>query len=118
MIVLQDRDERNQLRKTIIKAEDRQIISREEAGFVITLVERFRTDIEKKIKQMDVLRGELSQLQANEKIIVDLIDNMIKAAERDIARQETMDRIKSAKSATDDDSELDESDDVITQEME
>ncbi len=46
---------------------------------------------------MNMLQGELSQLQANERVIVDLIDNMVKAAERDLARQETMDRIKAAK---------------------
>ena len=107
MVVLEDRKERNTLRQAIMKAEDRKIISRDEAGFVITLVERFRSDIEKKIKQMNVLQGELSQLHANETVIINLIDNMVKAAERDLARQDTMRRIKEAKegSAEGDDKE-------------
>jgi hypothetical protein len=89
-----DRDERNRLRQVMMKAEDEKLMTQSEAGFVVTLVERFRQEIEKKQRILHTLQGELSQLRANEKIIVDLVDNIIRAAERDKARQETMARIK------------------------
>lgn len=111
MGVLGDREERNKLRKTLMKAEDKEIITREEVGFVVTLVERFRVDIDKKVKQMNVIQGELSQLHTNETIIMNLIDSMVKAAERDAARQETMNRIRNAKEGNEDDEVADNSDD-------
>lgn len=99
--MLQDRSERNKLRRVVMNAEDREIISKEEAGFVVALVERFRVDIEKKIKQLHVLQGEIEQLKTNEAIIVDLIENMVAAAERDLARQETMNKLKAAREVQD-----------------
>jgi len=109
MVVLADRAERNTLRQAVMKAEERKVISRDEAGFIITLVERFRSDIEKKIKQTNILQGELSQLRANESVIVGLIDSMVKAAERDLARQETMQKIREAKEgAVEEDNKNDE----------
>ena len=95
--MLEDRTERNKLRHAVINAEKREIITKEEAGFIISLVERFRLDIEKKVKQLHMLQGEIGQLKTNEQIIVNLIENMTAAAERDIARQETMARLKEAR---------------------
>ncbi len=100
--MLEDRAERNKLRNIIFNAEDREIITKEEAGFVVSLVERFRSDIEKKIKQLHVLQGEIAQLKSNEQIIIDLIQNMVAAAERDLARQETMTKLKAAREVQDD----------------
>jgi hypothetical protein len=96
-MVLEDRAERNKLRSIVINAEKREIITKEEAGFVISLVERFRADIEKKIKALHMLQGEISQLKVNEQIIVNMIENMVAAAERDIARQQTMAKLKEAR---------------------
>ena len=84
-----------------MNAEKREIITKEEAGFVISLIERFRLDIEKKVKQLHMLQGEIGQLKNNEQIIVNLIENMVAAAERDIARQETMARLKEAREVED-----------------
>jgi len=95
--MLEDRTERNKLRHAVINAEKREIITKEEAGFIISLVERFRLDIEKKVKQLHMLQGEIGQLKTNEQIIVNLIENMTAAAERDIARQETMARLKESR---------------------
>lgn len=92
--MLKDRAERNKFRGVIINAEDRKIITKEEVGFVVSLVERFRNDIEKKIKHLHLLQGEVAQLRANEQIIMELIENMVSAAERDVARQETMKKLK------------------------
>ena len=98
---LEDRAERNKLRRVVLNAEDREIITKEEAGFVVSLVERFRNQIEQKVKQLHVLQGEISQLKANEAIIVDLIENMVMAAERDIARQEATLKLKAAREVQD-----------------
>jgi len=91
----------NMLRSIIDKAEDKSILSKSEIGFIIQLVEKFRVDIEKKIKLSQIIQGEINQLKANEKIIIDLISNIIAASERDEARQATMDAIRS----TDDEDE-------------
>ena len=88
----------NMLRSIIDKAEDENILSKSEIGFIIQLVEKFRADIEKKVRLSQIIQGEISQLKANEKIIIDLISNIIAAAERDEARQETMDAIRSERS--------------------
>jgi hypothetical protein len=95
--MLTDRGERNKLRQVVMNAEDREMITKEEAGFIVTLVERFRSDIEKKVKQLHALQGELAQLKANEQIIIELVQNMVAAAERDLARQETMNKLKAAR---------------------
>ncbi len=84
----------NMLRSIIDKAEDKSILSKSEIGFIIQLVEKFRADIEKKVRLSQIIQGEISQLKANEKIIIDLISNIIAASERDEARQETMDAIR------------------------
>jgi len=95
--MLEDRKERNKLRHTIMSAEQRNVITKQEVGFIVTLVERFRDDIEKKTSKMQSLQGEISQLRVNEKIIMDLVSNMISASERDVARQETMAKLKGAR---------------------
>lgn len=96
-IMLSDRTERNRLRQVVLSAEDRELITKEEVGFVVALAERFRNDIEKKVKQLHVLQGEIAQLKVNEQIIVEIIENMVAAAERDLARQETMNKLKAAR---------------------
>ena len=94
MVDLPLREERNKLRQVVINAQKDEIITQEEAGFVITLTERFRKDIEKKEKLLLTLQGEINQLRINEQIIVQLIESMVSAAERDLARQETMKKLK------------------------
>lgn len=96
-MILDDRATRNKLRGVVMNAEDREVITKEEAGFIVTLVERFRGDIERKVKQLHALQGELAQLKANEQIIMELVQNMVNAAERDLARQETMNKLKAAR---------------------
>lgn len=95
--MLEDRTARNTLRQVMTKAEASSIFSKEEIGFIITLVERFRADIEKKTKQLYVAQGEVAQLKLNERIIIQLIENMLAATERSIARQKTMDDIRNRK---------------------
>ena len=92
-----DRAQRNTLRQAIMRAEENKLISQNEAGFIVTLVERFRQDIEQKQKKIMVMQGEVAQLQANEKIIIQMIENITAAAERDRARRETLARLKGVK---------------------
>jgi len=97
MVDLPDRSDRNKLRAVVAKAQADKVMTREEAGFAITLVERFRKDIKKKEKQLLTIQGEIGQLKLNEQIIIQLIESMVSAAERDIARQETMAKLKEAR---------------------
>lgn len=95
--MLEDRNARNTLRQVMTKAEASSIFSKEEVGFIVSLVERFRSDIEKKTKQLYVAQGEVAQLKLNERIIIQLVENMLAATERSIARQKTMDDIRNRK---------------------
>jgi len=95
--MLEDRAERNRLRHTVIKAENKKVIGKEEVGFIVTLVDRFRTDIEKKVKQLHVIQGEIAQLKSNEQVIINLVQNLINAAERDKARQETAQKLRESR---------------------
>jgi len=92
--VIEDKEQGNKLRQIVMKAEEQDVVTKEEVGFITTLVNRYRVDIEKKIKQLHMLEGQISQLKINEQIIVHLIENMIAAANRAKARQETIDRIR------------------------
>ena len=91
---LENRVDRNKIRGAIHTARQDNILGKAEAGFIITLVDRFRSDIEKKIKILHQLQGEINQLKNNEKIIINLIEGIVAAAERDQARQETFDKIR------------------------
>jgi len=97
MLGLDGRAERNKLRKTVMKAEQEDLVTKEEVGFIVTLTQRFRADIEKKVKQLHQLQGEIAQLKNNEAIIVGLIDNLVKAAERDRARIELEAKLKESR---------------------
>jgi hypothetical protein len=95
--MLEGREDRNKLRHVIDNAARRKILTKEEVGFIVTLIERFRADIEKKVRQLHLLQGEIGQLKSNEQIIINLVESMIAAAERQIARQATMEKIKDMK---------------------
>jgi len=97
MVDLPQREERNKLRYVVQKAQRDMVMTQEEAGFVITLIERFKSDVAKKEKQLLTIQGEINQLRTNEQVIVQLIESMVAAAERDIARQETMKKLKEAR---------------------
>jgi len=96
-MLAENRKDANRLRHIVDRAAREKIITKEEVGFIVTLIERFRADIDKKIKQLHVLQGEIAQLKSNEQIIINLIESMIAAAERQLARQATMERIKGMK---------------------
>jgi hypothetical protein len=110
--MLEDREQRNKLRQVMAKAEQNNVVTKEEAGFVITLVNRFRADIDKKIKQLHMLEGQISQLKTNEQIIINLIENMIAAAERAQARQDTIDKIRGTDLEETEAADLDEGDQI------
>ncbi len=92
--MLEDRGNRNKLRHVVDKAAKKNMMSKEEAGFIVTLTERFRLDIEKKIRQLHMLQGEIAQLRSNEQIMINLVEQMLAAADRDKARQDTYNKIR------------------------
>lgn len=110
--MFEDREQRHKLRQIVTKAEQENVVTKEEAGFIITLVNRFRVDIEKKIKQLHMLEGQISQLKINEQIIMHLIENMIAAADRAKARQETIDKIRGTDSEETEAAEVNEGDQI------
>lgn len=110
--MLEDRGQRNKLRQTVMKAEQSSVVTKEEAGFITTLVNRFRVDIEKKIKQLHMLEGQISQLKINEQIIMHLVENMIAAAARAQARQETIEKIRGTDSEETEAAEVSEGDQI------
>lgn len=143
--MLEDRAVRNRLRHTVIKAEKDEIITQEEVAFIVSIIENGRKEIEKKVSdlnslkgqiaqlkestksikdfregstklrlenilsekfgaeleskqtRLNMLKGEISQLRANEHAIIGLIESLIKAKERDIARQETAEKLRTAR---------------------
>ena len=97
MDALNDRGVTNKLRAVVANAEGGNYLSASEAGFIVTLVERFRTDVEKKLRQMAILQGELNQLKTNEQIIISLVENIVAAEERNKAREETIARLKESR---------------------
>ncbi len=94
---LLEAEERQKFRGVVNNARDKDVISKEEVGFIVTLAERFRADIDKKILLLRRLEGEIAQLKNNEKIIVDLIEHLISAQEREKARVETEKKLKDAR---------------------
>ena len=88
------RQEDTILRTVANKALKAEIMTEEEDGFITALIKKYRMEIESKLKQADILRGQIIQLQQNEKMIVDLLDNLVKAAERSKARDEAVERVR------------------------
>lgn len=84
----------DELRAAFSNAEEKEVVSKEEIGFIVTLVERFRMDIERKTRQLHTLGGEIAQLKINEKIIIDTLNNLISAAEREKAREEAAAKLR------------------------
>lgn len=143
--MLEDRAVRNKLRHTVIKAEKDEIITQEEVAFIVSIIEDGRKEIEKKVSNLnslkgqiaqlkesagslkdfregdkklrlehalaekfmldlesketkaDMLKGEIAQLRAQEYAIMSLIESLIKAKERDIARQDTAEKLRAAR---------------------
>ncbi len=90
------KDQDNRLGVAINNALEKELISNEEVGFIHTLVNRFRSDMEKKTLQLQLLSGELNQLRLNEIVIINQLDNMISAAERDTERRLTAAELRNA----------------------
>ena len=91
------RPDMNKLRKTIMNAQDEKVISAEEAGFIVTIANRFRADIEKKTRAMYALQGEIAQLRTNEQVIIELVNNLVGAQRRADDRAKTLHDMKQAK---------------------
>jgi hypothetical protein len=84
----------NKFRNVIDDARDNEVITKEEAGFIVMLAKRFRQDIERKSKALIALQGEIAQLKANEKIIIDIVQSLVAAQQRADERDRIMKDIK------------------------
>lgn len=73
-IVFQDKESMNMFRKVIDKAMDEDVITEEEAVFVVKLVERFRKNIESRVRQIYSLKGEIELLKNNETDLVEIAE--------------------------------------------
>lgn len=91
---IMSRTDGNKLRGVVQRAQDTQVISADEAGFAVMLAEKFRADIERKTRTLLSLQGEITQLRANEKIIMELIQNLISANERAKERDEAIAKVR------------------------
>jgi len=95
--LLDDSGKLNKIRGAIMNAQDNKVISKEEAGFIVTLANKFRDDIERKTRALYALQGEISQLRTNEQVIVDIVNNLVSAQQRADDRQRTVNEIRRAK---------------------
>ena len=95
--LLDDSGKLNKIRGAIMNAQDNKVISKEEAGFIVTLANKFRDDIERKTRALYALQGEISQLRTNEQVIVDIVNNLVSAQQRADDRQRTVNEIRKAK---------------------
>ncbi|RLI52718.1 MAG: hypothetical protein DRO87_12765, partial [Candidatus Thorarchaeota archaeon] len=75
-----NRAEDSKLRSILFKAEEKKLVSKEEIGFITALVNRYRSDMERKVKQLYTIQGEIAQLKNNELMIVNMLENVIAAA--------------------------------------
>lgn len=95
--LLDDSNKMGKIRQAIMNAQDNNVISKEEAGFIVTLANRFRDDIERKTRALLALQGEIAQLRANEQIIIEIVNNLVSAQKRADDRARTINDIKQAK---------------------
>ena len=58
---------------------------------------KFNVELDKKSTEFNLMRGQVAQLKANEEAIVGVIEDLIKAKERDIARRETAEKLREAR---------------------
>jgi len=103
----QDNADRIRLNNLITKAETNDVMSQEEVGFVEILVSKFRSDLDAKLNKIQRLEGEISQLRSNEKVITDIIKNLVSAAAREKARLKAEKELRQAKNHQKDDEEAD-----------
>lgn len=97
--ILEDRQAKNDLRSVMDDAQERGILKPEEFGFVQSLIKRFKTDITKKEKLVQVTLGEINQLKTNLQVIVEMVNNLIAAEERAEARRETARKLREDRTA-------------------
>lgn len=96
-MVLEDKQARNELRELLFNAQDTGVLTESEAGFVLSLAKRFKSDIEKKERQAYQMMGEINQLKINLTIIMEMVGNLIAAEDRAKARIETAKKLRENK---------------------
>ena len=64
------------------------------SGLLITINNRFKSELERKARALLTLQGEIAQLKANEKVLLDIIGNVIAAHERAVEREAAVARVR------------------------
>ena len=85
-MTIQDEANRAKLDNLMTKATTNDAMSHEEVGFAVLLVERFRADLDAKLDKIKVIEGEINQLRTNERIITEIVKNLVAAADRETER--------------------------------
>lgn len=66
-------------------------------GLLITINNRFKSELERKARALLALQGEIAQLRANENVLLDIINNVIAAHDRAKERELAAARIRESK---------------------
>ena len=97
--MLEDKNIRSALRTVLDSAADQGFLSAEQGAFTEMLFDRIDREIEQKTKEHIRLDGQIKQLTLTKQLVINMIKDSIKAAERAKAREETYARMKEGKAA-------------------
>lgn len=66
-------------------------------GLIVKINNRFKSELESKARVLLTMQGELAQLQANEKVLMDIINNVLLAHDRSAERANTVVKVREGK---------------------
>jgi len=66
-------------------------------GLIVKINNRFKSELESKARTLLTMQGELAQLQANEKVLMDIINNVLLAHDRSMERANTVVKVREGK---------------------
>ena len=82
-VIFKDKESMNMFRGIVDKALVEDVITEQEALFSLKLADRFRSSIEKTIKKLYSLQGEIARLKENEGDIFGVAEDLVSAAPLD-----------------------------------
>jgi hypothetical protein len=96
---MEDAQIREALRNVLDKAHNEGYLVIEEVNLINKFLKKLDKEIDRKTTDKLRLEGEIQQLRLTKRLIIDMVKDSVAAAERAKAREETVDRIRSGKSA-------------------
>lgn len=88
-VIFKDKESMNKFRSIVDKALVEDIITAKEALFAVKLADRFRYSIEKTIKKLYSLQGEIARLKENEGDIIGVAEEMVENSSDDVVDDES-----------------------------